>query len=231
MAIDLSIIIPTYNEERRLLKTLKAYTSFFDHRLSCEYIVTDQSRDNTRQIVRHFMKRHKNVHLLCLTGRGKGGAVLEAFKISTGKFIGFTDADNSTSPQEFYKLYKNMDGYDAVIGSRGLSRSKVVHYHQPHLRRLGSFILGVVFVRILFGLKIKATQCGAKIFRREPLLMIIKDMRIRNSIFDIELLWRFSRVGSIKELPITWVDDKFSNFRWHEVFGEFIWLIRVRLGI
>ena len=140
MAIDLTIIIPTYNEERRLLKTLKAYTSFFDHRLSCEYIVTDQSRDNTRQIVRHFMKRHKNVHLLCLTGRGKGGAVLEAFKISTGKFIGFTDADNSTSPQEFYKLYKNwelfkiFERYWKNISTHQKGNEKKCHNHNRSVK-------------------------------------------------------------------------------------------------
>ena len=64
MGIDLSIIIPTYNEEKRILKTLQAYTSFFDKKLRCEYIVADQSHDSTRKIVKEFMKAHKNVHLL-----------------------------------------------------------------------------------------------------------------------------------------------------------------------
>lgn len=230
MKIDLTIVIPTYNEENRILKTLKAYTSFFDKRLNCEYIISDHSIDNTREIVRGFMKKHKNLYILGLSGRGKGIAIIEAFKIAKGDLVGFTDADNSTSPEEFFKLYQNLKGYDAVIGSRRLSKSDVVIYHKSPLRRMGSFCLGLL-VRTLFGLKIKDTQCGAKIFRREKIHMVIPKMRIKNSIFDVELLWRFNKIGKIKEVPIRWIDDKFSHFKWKDVVGEAIWLIRVRFGI
>lgn len=230
MKIDLTIVIPTYNEQNRILKTLKAYASFFGKRLNCEYIISDHSADNTRKIVKNFMKRHKNLHILGLSGRGKGIAVIEAFKIARGDLVGFTDADNSTPPEEFFKLYQNLKGYDAAIGSRRLSRSDVVIYHTSPLRRLGSLCLGLV-VRILFGLKIKDTQCGAKIFRREKINMVIPKMRIKNSIFDVELLWRLNKIGKIKEVPIKWIDDKFSHFKWKDVIWEFIWLIRVRLGI
>lgn len=230
MKIDLTIVIPTYNEEKRIIKTLKAYTSFFDKRLDCEYIIPDHSDDNTREIVRDFMKKHKNLHILGLSGKGKGAAVIEAFKIAKGALVGFTDADNSTRPEEFFKLYQNLKGYDATVGSRRLSRSDVVIYHKSPLRRLGSYCLGLV-VRILFGLDIKDTQCGAKIFRRGKIRMVIPKMRIKNSIFDVELLWRFNKIGRIKEVPIRWIDDKFSHFKWKDVIGEFIWLIRVRFGI
>lgn len=230
MKIDLTIVIPTYNEENRILKTLKAYTSFFDKRLNCEYIISDHSTDNTREIVKDLMKKHKNIYILGLSGKGKGIAIIEAFKIAKGDLVGFTDADNATHPEEFFKLYQNLKGYDAVIGSRRLSRSDVVIYHKSPLRRLGSFCL-VLIVRILFSLNIKDTQCGAKIFRREKIHMVIPKMRIKNSIFDVELLWRFNKIGKIKEVPIKWIDDKFSHFKWKDVIGEFIWLIRVRFGI
>jgi len=231
MVSDLTIIIPTYNEERRILKTLDAYTSFFDKKLNCDYIITDQSTDKTRIIVRNFMKTHKNVHLLSLPGRGKGGAVIEGFKIAKGRLLGFTDADNATPPEEFYKLYMQMSGYDAVIGSRGLSRSHVIKYHQSSFRRLGSLVLSLFIVRFCFGLKIKDTQCGAKIFKREQMLNVIPKMKIKNAVFDIELLWRFSKVGRIKEFPIQWVDDEFSHFKWYDVIGEFVSLVKVRLGL
>lgn len=236
MKIDLTIVIPTYNEENRILKTLKAYTSFFDKRLNCEYIISDHSTDNTRKIVKDFMKKgyllkkHKNIYILGLSGKGKGIAIIEAFKIAKGELVGFTDADNSTPPEEFFKLYQNLKGYDVVIGSRRLIKSDVVIYHTSPLRRSGSFCLGLV-VRILFGLNIKDTQCGAKIFRREKIYMVIPKMRIKNSIFDVELLWRLNKIGKIKEVPIKWIDDKFSHFKWKDVIWEFIWLIRVRFGI
>lgn len=231
MKIDLTIVIPTYNEENRVLKTLKAYTSFFDKRLNCEYIISDHSTDNTREIVKDFMKKHKKkLYVLGLSGRGKGIAIIEAFKIAKGELVGFTDADNSTHPEEFFKLYQNLKGYDAVIGSRRISRSDVVIYHKSPLRRLGSSCLRLV-VRILFNLNIKDTQCGAKIFRREKINMVIPKMRIKNSIFDVELLWRLNKIGKIKEVPIKWIDDKFSHFKWKDVIWEFIWLIRVRFGI
>lgn len=231
MVVDLSIIIPTYNEETRILKTLKAYTSFFDKKLRCEYIVADQSSDKTREIVRNFMKSHKNVHLLALPGRGKGGAVIKAFKVAKGNLLGFTDADNATSPEEYYKLLKQLDGYDAVIGSRALSRSNVVKYNTSPFRKLGGVVLGLIFVRIMFGLKIKDSQCGAKIFRREKVLKIVPKMRIKNSVFDVELLWRFGKLGKINEVPIKWVDGAYSNFRWYEIFPELYWLLRVRFGV
>ena len=231
MGIDLSIIIPTYNEEKRILKTLQAYTSFFDKKLRCEYIVADQSHDSTRKIVKEFMKAHKNVHLLELPGRGKGGAVTEAFKVAKGSLIGFTDADSPVSPEGYYRMLKGLEGYDAVIGSRGLSRSDVVQYNQSLFRRFGSFVLGLFFVRVMFGLKIRDTQCGAKIFRREKILRIIPKMRIRNAIFDVELLWRFGKTGKINEVPVRWVDSAYSNFRWYEIIPELYWLLRVRFGV
>jgi dolichyl-phosphate beta-glucosyltransferase len=230
--IELSIVIPSYNDNHRLPKTLDAYLAFFDRKkLNYEIIVADLSSDGTKAIVKGYQKRHKDIILLNITQRGKGLAVLEAFKIARGRYMGFTDADNATGPEEFYKLYGYLDRYDAVIGSRGLARSHVVHYHQSFVRKFGSYILGVFFVHFLYRLKVEDTQCGAKIFHREKILRVIPRMRIMNSIFDVELLWRFSKIGTIKEVPINWVDDHFSHFKWSETISEFFWLVRVRFGI
>ena len=155
----------------------------------------------------------------------------EAFKVAKGSLIGFTDADSAVSPEGYYRMLKGLEGYDAVIGSRGLSRSDVVQYNQSLFRRFGSFVLGLFFVRVMFGLKIRDTQCGAKIFRREKILRIIPKMRIRNAIFDVELLWRFGKTGKINEVPVRWVDSAYSNFRWYEIIPELYWLLRVRFGV
>jgi glycosyltransferase involved in cell wall biosynthesis len=230
--IELSIVIPSYNDKPRLPKTLDAYLAFFaKKKINYEIIVADLSTDGTKEIVRNYQRKHRNLILLNIRERGKGLAVFEAFKIAKGKCIGFTDADNATGPDEFYRLYGYLDRYDAVIGSRGLAKSHVVHYHQSFIRIYGSIFLDVFFVHFLYGLKFEDTQCGAKIFRREKILRVIPQMRIMNSIFDVELLWRFSKIGTIKEVPIKWVDDHFSHFKWTETISEFFWLWRVRLGL
>jgi len=230
--IELSIVIPSYNEKNRIERTLDAYISFFDKTgIPYEIIVADYSNDGSKDLIKDYQKKHKNITLLDINKRGKGLAVFEGFRIAKGEYLSFTDADNATPPEEFHKIYKSIKGYDAAIGSRGLGRSKVVSYHQSPLRKLGSFVLGVLFVNLMFGLEILDTQCGAKIFKREKILKIIPKMRITNSIFDIELLWRFKRIGTIKEVPIRWIDDRYSHFTWRAVVNEFIWLMRVRLGV
>jgi len=230
--IILSIIIPSYNEKKRITRTLDAYLRFFQKKgMPYEIIVADYSSDGSKKIIKQYQKRFKTLKLLNIYKPGKGLAVFDGFKRGKGKFLGFTDADNAVSPEEFYRLFNYTKKYDAVIGSRGLSRSHVVHYHQGLFRRIGSFVLGVFFVRILFGLKIKDTQCGAKIFEKNKIMSVIPKMRITGSIFDIELLWRFKKIGTIKEVPIRWIDDKYTTFRWKQVVGHFFWLFRVRLGV
>lgn len=230
--IELSIIIPTYNEIKRLPKTLNEYILFFNKKkIEYEIIITDFSNDGSKQLIKEYMKKHKNIKLINITQRGKGLAVYEGFRQARGRILSFTDADNSVTPEEFYKLYKEIRNYDAVIGSRGLKESKVTNYHQDKFRRIGSYILTNIFIHKIFGLKINDTQCGAKIFKRDKIMKILPQLRIMNSIFDIELLWRYSKLGTIKEIPIKWIDDKATHFKWTETIPEFYWLLRVRLGI
>ena len=230
--VDISIVIPTYNERNRVMPTLNAYTKFFDSLgIVYEIIIADYSSDGTKEMIRDYQKKHRNIILLDINKRGKGLAIYEAFKICKGKYLSFTDADNATPPEEFYKLYSFLPEYDAAIGSRGIDRSHVTSYHQSHLRRLGSLFLGVFLVRILYGLDVKDSQCGAKIFKGEKIRDILPKMRITNSIFDIELLWRFKKLGMIKEVPVNWVDDRFSHFKWKDTLKEFAWLLRVRFGL
>jgi len=230
--VELSIVIPAYNEKNRIGPTLDAYLGFFDSLgISYEIVIADYSSDGTKELIREYQKKHSNIVLLDIDRRGKGLAVYEAFRICRGRYLSFTDADNSTPPEEFYKLYQFMPEYDAAIGSRGIDRSRVESYRQPPLRKAGSLFLSLFFVRFLYGLDVQDSQCGAKIFNGEKIRGILPKMRITNSIFDVELLWRFKAVGTIKEVPVRWVDDKFSHFRWGETVEELIWLLRVRFGI
>jgi glycosyltransferase involved in cell wall biosynthesis len=230
--VELSIVIPAYNERERIVGTLDAYSSFFDKSgIEYEIIVADFSNDGSKDVVRQYQGKHRRIRLLDIDGPGKGLAVYEGFRASKGRLLGFTDADNSVSPQEFDKILSSMGAYGAAIGSRGLKESKVTHYHNSFFRRYASILLGVLFVRLLFNLRIHDTQCGAKIFKRDRLVPILPLMRISNSIFDVELLWRFSKVGRINEIPIVWIDSKYSHFKWTQTIGEGISLLRVRLGL
>jgi dolichyl-phosphate beta-glucosyltransferase len=104
-SINLSIIIPSYNEKQRIARTLDAYLHFFNKKkISFEIIIADYSNDGSKNIIKKYSKRHRNVKLLNIYKKGKGLAVYKGFNIAKGKHIGFTDADNAVSPEEFYKL-------------------------------------------------------------------------------------------------------------------------------
>ncbi len=227
---ELTVVIPTYNERRRIMRTLDAYTRFFDESgISYEVIVADYSKDGSKELIREYVNDHPRVRLLDIGGRGKGLAVYEGFKAGRGDFLSFTDADNATSPEEFLRVFRSIAGYDAAIGSRNHEDSSVVNHHQTLFRRLGGLVLDVFFVRMLFGLRFSDTQCGAKVFRSDKLLRVLPSMRIMNSIFDVELLWRFSKAGTVVEVPISWVDDRFSHFKWSDTFAEAVSLLETRL--
>jgi len=138
---------------------------------------------------------------------GKGGAVVKGFRKASKELIGFTDADTSTSPEQFEKLVKAIisGNFDACIASRNLKDS-IVPGKQPFFR----VFLGKSFswiVRVLFGFGIKDTQCGAKVFRKKPLKSILSCLKVKGWEFDVELLWKLSKKGcSIAEVPITWID-------------------------
>jgi len=108
----LSLIIPAYNEEKRIRKVLDAYTKSLEG-INYEIIVVcNGCKDGTEDIVRDFIKKtpSANVRVLVFEEKlGKGGAVIEGFKAAKGKFMGFVDADLSTSPQEFLKLVRILE--------------------------------------------------------------------------------------------------------------------------
>src|SRR3989344_7811527 len=175
--MKLSIIIPAYNEETRIGKTLENYTSFFNKNLkNYEIIVVlNGCVDNTLEIVNKIANKNKTLKILEFKEKiGKGGAIKEGFKLAKGDLIGFVDADSSTSPEEFLKLYNNISDYDGIIASRWMKGS-VISKKQPFLR----IIFGRVFnfiVNALFGFHYKDTQCGAKLFRKQAVEKIINNI-------------------------------------------------------
>src|SRR3989344_661968 len=121
MSILHSIVIPAYNEEKRITKTLDEYISYFNKKgINYEIIVVcDGCTDKTTDIVKKMGGKNKKIKLFeCEKRLGKGGGVYYGFSMCNGDTIGFTDADNAVGPQEYEKLIKNLENTDCVIASR-----------------------------------------------------------------------------------------------------------------
>jgi glycosyltransferase involved in cell wall biosynthesis len=213
----LSIVIPAYNEEKRISETLDNYVDFFTGKIGENFeifVVLNGCKDNTIGIVKKHQKKYPEIinYTDIPAAIGKGGALTEGFKKVQGKIIGFTDADGSTSPEMFFKLYKiilNLPNIDCIIGSRNLPESKVKGRTSERKLMTKGFNFGVNF---LFKLGINDTQCGAKLIRRNVLKKIIPNLSIANMAFDVNLLVEVKRLGGkTHEVPIEWVDSDEST--------------------
>lgn len=230
--MEISIIIPAYNEELRISKTLTEFYNYFSKKYSCEFIVVcDGNTDKTPEIVASFSKKHTEVKLLTFPKKlGKGGGVLEGMKAAHGFFIGFVDSDLSITPEDFEKLLKKIkhEEIDGVIASRRAEGAKIL-IKQPFYRRFLSFGWNLL-VRTMFFIPFTDTQCGAKIFKGSVLKKIIPNLKTRGFEFDVELLWRFYSNGfKVVEVPINWTHKELSTFRISDIIGMLFSLVKVRI--
>ena len=206
----LSIIVPAYNEAERIPKTLLAMDKQLSN-VSYSYeivVVNDGSTDNTAAIVKSMTKLVRNLKLIDLTeNSGKGGTVRQGMLLSSGKIRLFTDADNSTSIDQFEKMMPFLrDGYDVVIGSRGVAGAKLDPPESLRRRFFGKSLNVIVQLFLLPG--IWDTQCGFKAFTEEAAQRIFKASRVAGWGFDVEALSLAKGMGyRIKEVPVHWVDD------------------------
>ncbi len=210
----LSLIIPAYNEEKRIKDTLEQYAKFFSGKMDYEIIViTDGCTDRTVEVIKEVTRKHPNVRNRDYPKKlGKGGAVLKGFELARGELVAYADADGATPPKELMKLIKKMGRYDGAIGSRWMEGSSMMQ-KQPLSRRIASRILNAL-VRALLGMPYKDTQCGAKVFKRNAIKGILEGVKTTNFAFDITLLFHMNRKGfRIKEVPIKWSDRDFSTLK------------------
>ena len=209
--LDLSIIIPAFNEENRLPKTLEAVIAYVQSRPDrTEIIVVDDgSSDRTAEIANSYRQSHPLLRVVSNGGnRGKGYSVRRGMFEATGEIALFTDADLSTPIQEADKLLAAIRerNFDAAIGSRAVDRS-LIQVHQSTIREMA----GIIFNRMvqwILGLRISDTQCGFKAFRREPAHVIFEQQRIERFGFDPEILFLAGRHGlRVAEIPVRWSHD------------------------
>ena len=216
--MKLSVVIPAYNEEKRISKTLEEI-NFYLRNQDYSYeivVVNDGSTDKTSEIVINIARETKNIRFINnKVNRGKGAAVKQGMLESKGEYRLFTDADNSTSIDHIEKVWPFFDkGYDIVIGSRdakdALGAKQAIK--QPFFRRfLGDF--GNIIIQIIVVPNIWDTQCGFKCFTASSANKIFSRLRINRWGFDIEALFigRILGYKKIGIIPVYWINDPNSK--------------------
>lgn len=230
--IQVSVLIPAYNEEKRIGKTLEKHLDFF-HNTEI-FITMDGCTDKTRSIVEEFarngnMNNNSIAYIHFKDRLGKGMGLLRAIEHTKGDILVITDADESTSSSEINELINSLDGCDCVIGSRWLPESKVL-VKQSIQRRIASRGFNFL-VRRMFGIPFKDTQCGAKVIRKDAIKCVIDNMSTFDFAFDIDLLYQLKKKGfKIKEVPIVWSDKDGSSIQlFHQIISMFFAIVRLRI--
>lgn len=203
----IDVIIPAYNEGKRIEATVAAYLNFFVRADVKIIVVLNGCTDNSRQVVEKMQKQFpRRVEILEITQASKGAAILAGWQTAQAEVVGFVDADGATSPAEFNKLIQALDCHDGVIASRFMPESKI--FQRQSIWRTIMSHLFKASVKILFNLPYLDTQCGAKIFRKEMVSRVMPQIRAINMNFDVDLLWRLHRVSAdIVEVPTIWYDQ------------------------
>ena len=204
---DLSIIIPSYNEEARLPETLQCIAEYLPTLgLRTEVLVVDDgSTDRTAAVAESFHGKLNGLRVLSNgTNRGKGYSVRHGMLESQGDMVLFTDADLSAPIEESAKLLSALNnGYDVAIGSRAMDRS-LISTHQSIFREFAGIVFNKI-VRMVLRLPFVDTQCGFKAFRRERCQIIFAQQRIEGFGFDPELLYLARHHGlRAIEIPVRW---------------------------
>ncbi len=232
----LFLIIPAYNEEKRIGRTLEEYIKFFNQKKKEEkldykiLIVINNTKDKTQEVVNKFSKKNKSIISINLKKGGKGNAVREGFKESLktdSTLIGFVDADLATPPESYYDLILNIKDLDAVIANRDDYRSKTTTSLKRKITSKGFNLI----VRSIMLFPYRDTQCGAKLFKRKVIEKISSKLDIAEWAFDIDLLYNIRKYGfKIKQVPTTWEDVGGSKLSLFIVPIEmFLSIIRLRI--
>lgn len=211
----ISVIIPVYNESKRIVPSLMAIIDYCKKTFNMYeiIIIDDGSTDNTKEVLSEIVKNNNIKFITYEKNKGKGYAVRQGILVSKGNFILITDADLSTPIEEVEKLLIFCEScYDVVIGSRWLKESEIL-IKQPWWREVMGRVFNII-VRSLLKLEFMDTQCGFKLLRGEVGKYLAKRAIIDRFAFDVEILYLSKKEGfKIKEVPVKWLNSKDSKVK------------------
>jgi glycosyltransferase involved in cell wall biosynthesis len=203
---ELSIVIPSFNEEKRLPATLERIASYIraSGRATEVIVVDDGSTDRTVKVAESFRGPIEDLRVVSNgRNRGKGYSVRNGSLEARGEIVLFTDADLSAPIEEADKLLTKMDEFDVAIGSRAMNR-KLIEVHESRFREFAGIVFNRI-VRLILRLPFVDTQCGFKAFRRGKCRIIFEQQTIERFGFDPELLY-LARHHGLKtvEVAVRW---------------------------
>lgn len=209
-APQISLILPAYNEAKRIRHTLQEAIDYFESRtMHYEIVVAADGNDGTREIVHEMAQSNPRLKVSGSEQRnGKGYGLRQAVPLCTGQIIGFSDADNKTPITEYDKFAPLLAaGADVVIGQRPHG-GKLIEKQQKLYRRLGSRGFKI-FMHLAVGLDdIIDTQCGFKFFRAEVARDLFARQQLNGYMFDVEILYLAEQSGyRIEQVEVRWADD------------------------
>lgn len=236
--MKISILIPAYNEETRIKRTIETYHAFFNEK-SCSthlmyelVIVLNGCKDNTLTIVQQLARELDNISIINIVQAGKGLAIKTGFADALKRdndLIGFVDADMATLPEYFYDLVTHIDHHDGIIASRYMPGAHVFP-ERPAYKRWGSRLIYEPYVWLLFGISYYDLQCGAKLFKRAVIERITPLLTVTQWAFDVELLYLCKKYGfDIIEIPTTWTDQAESKLTLKAGFKMLSALFKLRI--
>ncbi|MHA1106350.1 MAG: dolichyl-phosphate beta-glucosyltransferase [Promethearchaeota archaeon] len=215
--INISILVPAYNEGKRIPKFLGELIKFSSQNLTNfeVLIIDDGSNDDTKEVVLSLIKNHGNMKLLSYPeNKGKGHAVLMGVLKAKGEFVLFIDADGSIKPKEILNMYDfyREHKYDIIVGSR-ISLTSNITNPQPSSRRLMSKFFNL-YSNILFRIKINDLLCGFKGFSKNAAIQVFQNLKAFRWEFDVEILYR-AKKNSLKvyQMPIEWKHEEGSKIK------------------
>jgi dolichyl-phosphate beta-glucosyltransferase len=214
--MDLSVIVPTYNESKNIENTLVKIEEYFKkEKINGEIIVVDDaSCDDTAEKVRKLTRREKNIFLTEMEKNYyKGWPVKIGMLKAVGNYIMYTDADLSTPIEEAKKLKKAIDsGADIAIGSRVHEGGIDLRKSQPLYRQ----VLGKIFSNLKNFLisDIADSQCGFKMYKKDAAKKLFEKQRIKNIIFEVEILYLAKKLNyKVVQVPVEWKHSKETRMR------------------
>jgi len=211
---EVSIVIPAYNEAKRIESTIRrVFQEIRD--LNFEVVVSEDGSTDETPLILERLKKEYGDRMVTLHSRrrlGKGKGFLRGVTHSRGKYVILLDADYPTNAETLINIVKHLrKGYDVVVGSRAHELS-VLDPPAPPLREAIGRVFNAI-VRLLFGIKIRDTQCGVKGFKRE-VFSTIGPIQFTNFVFDVEIIIKAQACNlKVKEIPIYWSNKSGSKVR------------------